>query len=428
MNHNPHSSGRIGRWLASSINEIAVALWTCTSFELMYATGGHNEFVLFIPLALGAPVFLWLTWGKPVVAYVDPLVTTGVFLLFISILGSYLFNANYQDLVAVGGNIASAILLFLALYLIVMKLEVDLQKLLIIQAVYIDAFLPVVLHTSTDHWGRLEPAELQPNFPPMMGIVAMIGAMSSRNPLCFLLLAPLPLYTMLMMESRASMIATSTAAVIILGCYLWQNRSRKMMKRLGVGIVFGGAAAMAAALAGHNVFELLGNKLSDAFMLNDDLRGVNSGGSGRSDLWAAAYNLWATHPIFGVGFKEHMQFMPDNMVAHNAFLGLLADNGLVGLAGYLLVIGVSAFYILKRGSKLTMYAQRAAIIFPYFIYGMVESRAFSFGNTYSVLFLLVAFDSAKYRARGADARPSAALEATRAPASRRTQPAGTLSR
>jgi O-antigen ligase len=115
-------------------------------------------------------------------------------------------------------------------------------------------------------------------------------------------------------------------------------------------------------------------------------------------------------------------------VAHNAFLGLLADNGLVGLVGYLLIIGMSATYIIKRGSSLTMFGQRAAVIFPYFIYGMVESRAFSFGNTYSVLFLLVAFDSAKYRAGSSDAKARQAAEPARAPEPRRSQPAGTLSR
>ncbi|HEX4141051.1 MAG TPA: O-antigen ligase family protein [Candidatus Methylacidiphilales bacterium] len=429
MNHATSSSGRIGRWLASSINELALAWWTCTSFYLMFATGGHNEFVLFIPLAIGAPLFICLTWGKPVIAHVEPLMTTGVFLLFASILGSYLFNSEYQDLVGVAGNIVSAILLFFVLYLVVMQLNIDLQKLLIFQAIYIDILLPVVLHTSSDRWGRLEPAQLHPNYVSMMGIVAVIGAMSSRNILTFLLLAPLPFYTMLKMESRASMLATCAAAAIIIGCYLWEHRSRKMMHCLAAGIVFGGVVVVASILAGHNIFEFAGDKISDAFMLDDDLRGVDSGASGRSDLWAAAYNLWATHPIFGVGFKEHMNFMPDNMVAHNAFLGLLADNGLVGLVGYLLIIGVGVFYIFRRGPKrLTMFGQRAAIIFPYFLYGMVESRAFSFGNTYSVLFLLVAFDSAKYRASSDDAKPTSALEATRTPRSQRPQPAGTLSR
>jgi len=89
------SRGNLRTWLGSSINELAVAWWTCTSYPLMYFTNGKNEFVLFIPLAIGAPLFFWLTWRKPVLAHVDPVVTTGVFLLLVSIVGSYLFNSEF---------------------------------------------------------------------------------------------------------------------------------------------------------------------------------------------------------------------------------------------------------------------------------------------------------------------------------------------
>ena len=429
MNRIFNPNGRIGRWLASSIKELAVAWWTCTSFYLMYATGGRNEFMLFIPLALGAPLFLGLTWRKPVIAQVDPLVTTGVFMLFISIVGSYMFNAEFYEPIIMAGNMASAMLLFFELYLIVMKMELDFRKLLVYQAIYINIFLPVVLYTSSDVWGRLEPAELHPNYVSMMGIVAVIGALSARNIVAAAALAVLPIYTMVRMESRASMIATAAAVAIIIGCELWQRRSRKLVAQLGVASIFGGAACVGAALLGFNIFGYIGDTVTKVLMLDDNLRGVNSGASGRSDLWSAAFHLWTTHPIFGVGFKGHMQFMPDHMVAHNAFLGLLADNGIVGLVGYLLIIGVSAAYIVRRGSKgLTMFGQRAAVIFPYFLYGMVESRAFSFGNAYSVLFLLVAFDSAKYRVARPRAKSPPVSASTPVPEPRREQQVGTLYR
>ncbi len=430
MNSTPTSlSGRIGQWLRSSINELAVTFWTCTSFPLMYISGGHNDQLLFIPLAIGAPLFIALTWKKPIIAQVDPIVTAGVFLLFLSILGSYLFNPNYYEPVFMAGNIAAAVLLFLALYVLVMKLDLDLQKLLIFQAIYICLFLPVVLQTSSDRWGRLEPAELHPNYVSMMGIVAIIGAMSVRNIFVTLALAALPFYTMLKMESRASMIATCAAAAIIIGLGLWKMRSRRLMAQLGVGTIVAGVIAMGAALAGYNIFAFIGDEISNAFLLNDDLRGMDSGATGRSDLWAAAYNIWLTHPIFGIGFKGHTRFMPDNMLAHNAFLGLLADNGLVGLLGYLLIAVGAVLNVIKRGWQLPMFPQRAAIIFPYFLYGMVESRAFSFGNTYSILFLLVAFDSAKYRVKR-DTAPTAqpAPGVARSAEPKRSQPVGSLSR
>jgi O-antigen ligase len=233
---------------------------------------------------------------------------------------------------------------------------------------------------------------------------------------------------MVMMQSRGSMIATSLATIIIAGCWVWERRSRRMLKQAGLLTVFGGIAAFGAALAGFNIFEMIGDQINHVLMLDDSNRGVDSGGSGRSDLWAAAYNLWATHPIFGVGFKGHTQFMPGNMLAHNAFLGLLADNGLVGLFGYMLLSIGACICLLRRGFKgVTMFGYRAAILFPYFVYGMVESRAFSFGNTYSVLFLLVAFDSSKFRVSRVDA-PKPAFENAASPQARQEQqPVGTLS-
>ena len=99
-------------------------------------------------------------------------------------------------------------------------------------------------------------------------------------------------------------------------------------------------------------------------MITDEHRGIDSGGSGRTELWSAAVNLWVTHPIFGVGFKGHPLMMPDGMLAHNAYLGMLADVGIVGFGSYMLITGVALYYILKRGeSGLAEFPLRMAIIF-----------------------------------------------------------------
>ncbi len=75
-----------------------------------------------------------------------------------------------------------------------------------------------------------------------------------------------------------------------------------------------------------------------------------------------------------------------------------------------------------------MFGFRAAILFSYLLYGMIESRAFSFGNTYSVLLLLVAFDTARYRAGSDNAKARPPLADTQTSDPRRLQPIGTLSR
>ncbi len=316
----------------------------------MFATSSKNEFLLFIPLAVGLPLFLWLTWRKPVLAHVDPIVSLGVFLLMVSIVGSYLFNSDFYELLPIGGNLGASILIFISLYVIVMKMEVDYRKLLVFQAVYIEVLMPAVLRSSNNIWGRLEPTCMTMNYASMMGIVAFFGALAARHIFVKGALSVLPLYTMVMMQSRGAMMATIFGTLIIIGCWFHENWSRKMFQRLSVAFVFVGIACVGAALAGYSIFDFIGNTVTKLFMLDDDQRGIGSGASGRSDLWAAAYNLWITHPIFGVGFKGHTQFMPDNMLAHNAFLGLLADNGLVGLAGYLMIILASVVCLFRRGA------------------------------------------------------------------------------
>jgi O-antigen ligase len=132
-------------------------------------------------------------------------------------------------------------------------------------------------------------------------------------------------------------------------------------------------------------------------MLNDKYRGISSGGSGRSDLWAAAISLWQAQPVFGVGFKGHMLLMPDQMPAHNAYIGMLADMGIAGLASYLLMVSPAIYFVFKPIHRLPQYPQWATIILTYILYGLFEFRAFSFGNTYSIIFMLVVFNCSKRR-------------------------------
>jgi O-antigen ligase len=82
-------------------------------------------------------------------------------------------------------------------------------------------------------------------------------------------------------------------------------------------------------------------------MVNDKYRGISTSGSGRNELWAAAVNLWQTQPVFGVGFKGHTLLMPDQMPAHSAYIGMLADMGVAGLASYLLTVSPAIYFVFK---------------------------------------------------------------------------------
>lgn len=80
--------------------------------------------------------------------------------------------------------------------------------------------------------------------------------------------------------------------------------------------------------------------------------------SNRIDRWMAALSMWISSPIFGVGYGTYPELYYDHiwnmksterelhMGAHNLYLELMAEVGLVGLASYLFLI--FAFFVETR--------------------------------------------------------------------------------
>jgi O-antigen ligase len=380
-----------------SLNEIVVAIWACSSFYIMYVTSGDNAAPLFFQLVAGAVALMFLTYKKPVIATVSPLVAVGAFMLNLSILASYLCNAQRYDWIFMGGNIASSLLLFFSLYVITTRIDLDFRKTLIISSILVNLLLPIVLVTSPVAWGRVNPPST-PNYVAMMALLAFIGALGVRSIIWAAALSVIPLYSMVVLQSRDSLLAAAIALIFVAISWIWQNRFNKKFFSYLLVAFFGGLALFAAlSLAGLPVIESIGQAFEQLFMLNDKYRGISSGGSSRTVLWAAAIDLWRAQPIFGVGFKGHMSLMPDGTPAHNACIAMLADVGVAGFASYLLMASPAIYFVFRPVHRFPEYPQWATIILTYVLYGLFETRAFSFGNTYSVIFMLVAFNCSKRR-------------------------------
>ena len=381
------------------LNEIVVAVWACASFYIMHFTGAESAVPLIFPLAAGAITIFFLTYKKPVIATVSPLVSWGAFLLNLSILASYLFNAHRYEWVFIAGNILSSLLFFFSLYLITMRIDLDFRKTLVVSSILVNLLLPIILIKAPVVWGRVEPPE-NANYVAMMALVAFLGALGVRSIIWAAALAAVPLYSMVVLQSRDSLLAAAIALMFAVMSWTWTNRSQKFFRYLLLAFFGSGVLCGALSFAGVPVIESIGQLFESLFMLNDKYRGISSGGSGRNEIWAAAINLWQAQPVFGVGFKGHTLLMPDQLPAHNAYIAMLADMGVAGLTSYFLMVSRAIYFVFKPIPRFHEYPLLATIILTYILYGLFEVRAFSFGNTYSVLFMLVLFNCSKRRLDG----------------------------
>jgi O-antigen ligase len=131
--------------------------------------------------------------------------------------------------------------------------------------------------------------------------------------------------------------------------------------------------------------------LTGFFAIDDHHRGLESGGSGRLETWNAAWNLFLSHPILGVGFRAHETLLKINTSAHNGYLALLAEIGLIGFAAVLYFTFTGLWRIWRRtqdSSQTYSYSVLLGLAGGYFVLAIFERYFINAGNPTSLLFLL----------------------------------------
>ncbi len=173
----------------------------------------------------------------------------------------------------------------------------------------------------------------------------------------------------------------------------WARSAAERLLLVGCGVLFtvtifltqsrGGLAALAAAIAAGIVFggplrrrfaalavaaATLGIVYYTAFASSSALERVTNPGSGtgRTDIWAVAGDVIADHPLLGVGAGNFPLVSPRyatetlNLAnvylvvdtpkpTHNAYLGVLAELGVVGIVAFGLVL-LSALVLARRSA------------------------------------------------------------------------------
>jgi probable O-glycosylation ligase (exosortase A-associated) len=152
----------------------------------------------------------------------------------------------------------------------------------------------------------------------------------------FVVPIPLIVHAVLMTYSRGAMLS------LLLMCPALVLRSRH---RIRLGIVLGLFAFFAIPL-------MAGPEIRNWFF-SIEAHEVDGSANSRRDSWAAGWGMAKDNPIFGVGVRNanlySLQYGADvyGRTIHSQYLQIAADNGLVGLALYMGVLG-SAWMSLGR--------------------------------------------------------------------------------
>jgi O-antigen ligase len=130
---------------------------------------------------------------------------------------------------------------------------------------------------------------------------------------------------------------------------------------------------------------------TDFFAIQDRHRGLESGGSGRLETWKTTWNLFLSHPILGVGFRTHEVVLKVASSAHNGYLALLAEIGVIGFAAVCLVTLAGLWKTWRRNqdpSQTFSYSVLLGLACGYCVLAIFERYFINAGNPTSLLFLL----------------------------------------
>jgi len=176
-----------------------------------------------------------------------------------------------------------------------------------------------------------DPNLLAAGLVPAMAVAAAL-ALTARSRLWALALVVPVMLGFAATGSRGGLVALLVAVVV--GLVVARGGRRKMLGAIAVGVVVAAVGFAANPALLHRVASF------------------GSGGTGRSTLWTVGGRMWAAHPLAGVGIANYLSQAPGYVqrpglltfvsfisaqpkVAHNTYLQLLAETGLIGALLYL---------------------------------------------------------------------------------------------
>lgn len=242
--------------------------------------------------------------------------------------------------------------------------------------IYIDLF-------GKYEWGRLIEGDLESNAWGLVGLSVGVAAFAHRSRIVGAFCLAVACLTIYDASSRSSIVGLSIAAILIGIRYLFELRNRRLIGAFAL-LALGLALAIVVVPAFR---DSASDFVVNLLKLDDPNRGINSGSSGRDELWRDAFALWWDHPMFGVGFRMHEVYMPVNFSAHNAYIAMLADTGIFGFLWYIALLAI-AWVGMFRLTEGRMRHLAIALVSSYTFIGLFERRAINGANPMSIMFLM----------------------------------------
>jgi len=198
-------------------------------------------------------------------------------------------------------------------------------------------------------------------------IIACFAAAFALPRLMALPVLAILLYDMDLMQARSAILAGFFTFVVMM---LFDGKHR-LTQRRAMGLLL--LAPIAALLfVGAGAGGKLADAASNVLLLHDSHRGIESGGSGRADLWEWSFQLFEESPIVGhdLSYFDSIGFIG----SHNLFIYGLAQYGLMSLFfvgsliySYIVLLrrDVYRFAILSCALPLLLFNDRFTSLNPY---------------------------------------------------------------
>ena len=140
--------------------EFVIAFWMNSFVVAMYIVGNESTAlapILFVLLGAGVVLIVFITRRRPICASISRSLLAGVLILNLAIAFSYIANGQRYETSFMLGNMLSSWLMFIAVYVIATRTEIDVRVTLVIYCILTSALLPFFLVQGEMVWGRLVP-------------------------------------------------------------------------------------------------------------------------------------------------------------------------------------------------------------------------------------------------------------------------------